>query len=207
MSLFISVDQKSEEFPGWSPYNYTMNNPINLIDPTGMAPEAPDNRYRIYKKGGEIQRIEYVNDDGGDNTDYITEIDMDQPMMYANSSKSYTTDVQKYKSKVKTNLSHLNGTRAGTWRGPGYSYEFDYQSQSQAIEPMGIDSPFFIAGGVASKFLGRINTAKGSLGLADDFLSSATKQWGDQGLTVVGRALQKHAGREGSVFQGIKFSH
>ncbi|HTN45700.1 MAG TPA: SpvB/TcaC N-terminal domain-containing protein [Flavipsychrobacter sp.] len=45
------------------------------------------------------------------------------------------------------------------------------------------------------------------VGLAEDFLESATKPWGDQGLTVVGRALQKHAGREGSVFQEIKFSH
>ncbi|MDR2008632.1 MAG: hypothetical protein LBQ34_06650 [Alphaproteobacteria bacterium] len=45
------------------------------------------------------------------------------------------------------------------------------------------------------------------MGLADDFLASATKPWGDQGLTTVGRALQKHIGREGSVFQGIKFSH
>ncbi len=48
---------------------------------------------------------------------------------------------------------------------------------------------------------------KTGMGLADNFLASATKSWGDQGLTVAGRALQKHAGRDGSVFQGIKFSH
>ncbi len=39
MSLFISVDPLAEQFQGWSPYNYTMNNPLNLTDPTGMAPE------------------------------------------------------------------------------------------------------------------------------------------------------------------------
>lgn len=36
---------------GWSPYNYTMNNPLNLTDPTGMAPEAPDHDYRLGKNG------------------------------------------------------------------------------------------------------------------------------------------------------------
>ncbi len=54
MSLFISVDPLAEQFQGWSPYNYTMNNPLNLTDPTGMAPEAPDG-WRINNKTGEVK--------------------------------------------------------------------------------------------------------------------------------------------------------
>ena len=32
------MDPLAEEFPAWSPYNFTMNNPIRLIDPDGRAP-------------------------------------------------------------------------------------------------------------------------------------------------------------------------
>jgi hypothetical protein len=41
VQLWLSVDPLAEKFPGWSPYNYTMQNPINLIDPTGMSAEDP----------------------------------------------------------------------------------------------------------------------------------------------------------------------
>jgi len=37
------VDPLAEKFPNWNPYNYVMQNPINLIDPTGMEPEDNDN--------------------------------------------------------------------------------------------------------------------------------------------------------------------
>jgi RHS repeat-associated protein len=38
---FMSVDPLAEKFPGWSPYNFVMNNPINLIDPDGREPIKP----------------------------------------------------------------------------------------------------------------------------------------------------------------------
>jgi len=41
MSVFLSVDPMLEKYPSWSPYNYTLNNPINLVDPTGMEADDP----------------------------------------------------------------------------------------------------------------------------------------------------------------------
>ncbi|ASE62035.1 cell well associated RhsD protein [Chryseobacterium indologenes] len=36
---WISPDPLSEEFPSWSPYNLSFNNPLKFIDPDGRAPE------------------------------------------------------------------------------------------------------------------------------------------------------------------------
>src|SRR5699024_7577777 len=34
-SIWLSVDPLAEKHPGWSPYNYTLLNPMKLVDPDG----------------------------------------------------------------------------------------------------------------------------------------------------------------------------
>jgi|GEM_PF-5001821 hypothetical protein len=38
----LSVDQMYDKYPSFSPYAYTLQNPVKYIDPTGMTPESPD---------------------------------------------------------------------------------------------------------------------------------------------------------------------
>ncbi len=93
--MYSVVDPLADMYPGWSPYNYVMNNPISNTDPTGMsveeidggtrytgqdaqdmfkslqqreAPAGPTNEYVRDKKTGELVK---VGDKGGDRTDYI----------------------------------------------------------------------------------------------------------------------------------------
>jgi len=47
LSIWYGVDPLAGKMPGWSPYAYTLNNPINLIDPTGMIAEDPGKGYKI----------------------------------------------------------------------------------------------------------------------------------------------------------------
>ncbi|MDX2070966.1 MAG: SpvB/TcaC N-terminal domain-containing protein [Haliscomenobacter sp.] len=37
-SIWVSVDPMLEKYPGWSPYNYTMLNPVKYVDPDGKFP-------------------------------------------------------------------------------------------------------------------------------------------------------------------------
>src|SRR5690554_5693901 len=40
ISIFISVDPLAEKYPNYTPYHYVHQNPINMIDPTGMEADG-----------------------------------------------------------------------------------------------------------------------------------------------------------------------
>lgn len=40
VSVWLSVDPKAHWYPGYGPYNFSLNNPVNLVDPNGMWVEG-----------------------------------------------------------------------------------------------------------------------------------------------------------------------
>ena len=54
VSRWLSPDPLGAQFPNWSPYNFVLNNPIRMVDPTGMA---PDDYVYLNTQGKEIGRI------------------------------------------------------------------------------------------------------------------------------------------------------
>jgi RHS repeat-associated protein len=43
--VWFNVDSKADKYVSWSPYNYTLNNPMRFIDPDGKAPIPPNDYF------------------------------------------------------------------------------------------------------------------------------------------------------------------
>jgi RHS repeat-associated protein len=52
ISIWLSLDPLSDEFPSWTGYHYVHNNPLKLIDPTGMSAEEFDGIKGFFQKVG-----------------------------------------------------------------------------------------------------------------------------------------------------------
>jgi RHS repeat-associated protein len=55
----VRVDPLAAKFPEWSPYNYTMGNPMNLVDPderaaTNCCPTNPNLFYALKQLGAKV---------------------------------------------------------------------------------------------------------------------------------------------------------
>ena len=62
MTMWLSVDPMADKYPGVSPYNYCLWNPVKFIDPDGNSPikgitsaiKIARKAYKIYRKTGKL---------------------------------------------------------------------------------------------------------------------------------------------------------
>ncbi|VVU99037.1 MULTISPECIES: hypothetical protein [Mesonia] len=60
----------AEKYPGWSPYNYTLQNPVNFTDPTGMVVEGSDHEYEaVWNEEEQKYETNKISGLGGDKYD------------------------------------------------------------------------------------------------------------------------------------------
>lgn len=64
-NLMLSVDPEFAKFPSFSPYAYTLQNPVRYVDPTGMT--AEDHEYSI-DKDGRVRKEQHIE---GSTTDTL----------------------------------------------------------------------------------------------------------------------------------------
>ncbi len=127
MSLFISVDPLSEQFVGWSPYHYVHNNPINMVDPTGMSAEPPPGKFvngyvHTDKEGSWTYNSaeNYWVDNTGRGNDYAPSQVMNEMTIETNSSSISASDVLDYTNNAfdfsGIYFKHRNNFQGGSFR-------------------------------------------------------------------------------------------
>ncbi|MFV0555448.1 MAG: RHS repeat domain-containing protein [Mangrovibacterium sp.] len=96
ISLWHGVDPLTEEYPSWSPYHYCHNNPISLIDPTGMAAtkyEDEEGNLLLNTNDGS-EDVVTVSNDKVEDFRYYAETYEDQGMKDFYDSKSWNDNMK-----------------------------------------------------------------------------------------------------------------
>jgi RHS repeat-associated protein len=148
-SIWLSVDPLAEEFPNWNPYNYCMENPINLIDPTGMSPDGWGRKGDQWEYDEKITKDNYKTlgysdySDGKTNNTYNTHNDRTVTLLPKNHWK-----VSRYDGKAVESKKSEKEVRNDVVE-PSVSKLAEVEGNTLAVIDMACDTPVanFVRGG------------------------------------------------------------
>ncbi|KJF44165.1 hypothetical protein LH29_01155 [Draconibacterium sediminis] len=142
LGRFHSVDPLTEDYYSWTPYHYVHNNPILLIDPTGMGADWFENELTgdVYYNSSMKKGDEGTGAMKGDGWKHMGENGMfgtdDNTVIEAN--KSLATDFKTTGKEFTTEASFRGENAKGFMKGQGYEFKPTQQIQYEANSWIGI---------------------------------------------------------------------
>ncbi len=163
ISIWLSVDPLSDKYPGHTPYNYTLNNPIRLIDPDGRDVDETAPGYGAAKRAA---TPEYNKRGRQTNNDYQPAFAKIFEQLENNSSINvrFVDDMSLSNSPYEGGTVEYNGTDQGGSNGAlrdVYSVFWD----PSITKELGTSGMFEEAKHLVDGLAGMFNLKSGSAGL------------------------------------------
>ena len=135
----MSIDPMADSYSSWSPYAYVLNNPVNLIDPTGMCAESgggPGGPPECF--GGNREILSFGNADWGGQMSVGEKISLQET----------ARELRKEKDKNKSNDSDSDSTDPEK-RSLCVGLTCDTAITSSVLGAAGISGIGFVSGGIS----------------------------------------------------------
>ena len=134
LGRWMNIDNMSEDYISWSPYNYTLNNPIYFTDPDGNSVND------LWSYNVDTEKLEWINDTGGDQVQIVQITNNEGEALGSGAVGGNEVHVAKLENSVFiSNYDAVSDIPTGYNSKSGYSYTgLDLKKRHQLKELGGI---------------------------------------------------------------------